>query len=242
VFSESSSKLNVSYGTYFFLKGVFLFMAFLTSSTFIVLCGKTGSGKSQLLQQLEISGYPVINLEKIASHRGSAFGGLLLPPQPSQQDFESELNKVVLKYATSPYIFIEQKPSSLGKRKIPDWLFTKMNEGIIVQLKVDKKTRVYNILNEYKAAGKENFINALHKLHQRLTLPVIKEMESFLYSENYEAFIEKILDYYDNTSKYQSVKTNIILEVQPGDVADTAQQLLELLRRSGIGINESPRF
>ena len=71
----------------------------------------------------------------------------------------------------------------------------------------------------------------------------MKEMESFLYSENYEAFIEKMLDYYDNTSKYQlPVKTNIILEVRPGNVADTAQQLLELLRRSGIGINESPRF
>ena len=218
-------------------------MAHSSSATFIVLCGKTGSGKSQLLQQLEISGYPVINLEKIASHRGSAFGGLLLPPQPSQQDFENEIKKAIFKHASAPYIFMEQKPSSLGKRKIPTWLCSKMTDGIIVQLNVDKKIRVNNILNEYKAAGKENFINALHKLHQRLSITVMKEMESFLYSENYEAFIEKMLDYYDNTSKYQlPVKTNIILEVRPGNVADTAQQLLELLRRSGIGINESPRF
>ncbi len=53
-------------------------MAFPESSTLIVLCGKTGSGKTLLLKHLEESGYPVINLEKIASHRGFAFGGLLL--------------------------------------------------------------------------------------------------------------------------------------------------------------------
>lgn len=213
-------------------------MYFPSSATFIVLCGKTGSGKTLLLQQLEISGYPVINLEKIASHRGSAFGGLLLPPQPSQKDFETELNKAVLKYAASPYIFIEQKPSSLGKRKIPDWLFTKIKEGIIVQLTVDKKTRVYNILDEYKAAGKENFMNALHKLNERLSLTVMSEMETLLHSENYAAFIEKMLDYYDNTSKYQPAKkAGIVLDMQTGDVVNAARQLSELLRKENIIIS-----
>jgi tRNA 2-selenouridine synthase len=211
-------------------KVFFLFMVHSSSATFIVLCGKTGSGKSLLLHQLEISGCPVINLEKIASHRGSAFGGLLLPPQPSQQDFENELKKAVLKYASAPYIFIEQKPSSLGKRKIPEWLYSKMNDGILIQLNVNKKTRINNILNEYKAAGKENFINALHKLNERLPKPVMNELETLLYAENYEAFIEKMLDYYDNTSKYQlPVKANIILDVQSGDVAGTIQELLVVL-------------
>src|SRR5258706_4159293 len=122
MFVECSSKLKVSYGTYFLLKGVFYFMSFPFSSTLIVLCGKTGSGKSLLLQQLELSGYPCINLEKIASHRGSSFGNLLLPPQPSQPDFEDELRQACLDFASSKYIFIEQKPASLGKRKIPGWL------------------------------------------------------------------------------------------------------------------------
>ena len=136
----------MSYGTYFFLKGVFFLWLFLFP-TFLVLCGKTGSGKSLLLQQLELSGYPSINLEKIAVHRGSAFGGLLLPSQPSQPDFENELENALLRYATSKYIFIEQKPPSLGKRKIPGWLYSKMNEGILIQLDVDKKFRINNILN-----------------------------------------------------------------------------------------------
>ena len=73
-------------------------MPFLASSTFIILCGKTGSGKTLLLQQLESAGFPVINLETLASHRGSAFGGLLLSAQPSQDEFELALEKSILKY------------------------------------------------------------------------------------------------------------------------------------------------
>ena len=213
-------------------------MPFLTSSTFIILCGKTGSGKSLLLQQLESSGFPVTNLEAIASHRGSAFGGLLLPPQPSQHDFELALEKSILKHASSQYIFIEQKPSSLGKRKIPRWLYSKMNDGIVVQIIVDKNTRINNILKEYKSAGKESFIIALHKLKQRLRLTVINELEAFLHSENYEAFIERMLDYYDNTSKYYSdKKANITIDVSSFHPVSTTQQLLESLKRSNIIIS-----
>lgn len=205
-------------------------MAFPPLLTLIVLCGKTGSGKTLLLQHLEESGYPVINLEKIASHRGSAFGGMLLPAQPSQQEFERKIQNKILKYTSSKYIFIEQKPSSIGKRKIPGWLSEKMNEGIHVQLNADKKTRVNNILKEYKAAGKENFIDALQKLNERLPQSVITEMKSLLNAENYEIFIEKILDYYDNTSKYQlEKKGTVVLDMEPGDIINTTRKLLALL-------------
>ncbi|KAA9038471.1 hypothetical protein FW778_12985 [Ginsengibacter hankyongi] len=230
MFSEGASKPNVSYGTYFFLKGVFYFMHFPASPTFIVLCGKTGSGKSLLIHQLEASGYPVINLEKIASHRGSAFGGLLLPHQPSQKEFENEIEKAFLNHASAKYIFIEQKPSSLGKRKIPAWLYAKINEGIIVHLNIDKQARINNILKEYKAAGKESFIIALHKLERRLTVAVIKEMEALLRAENFEVFIEKMLDYYDNTAKYQlPKKADMVLNGQGEDVAVMKKQLLHAL-------------
>ncbi len=152
------------------------------------------------------------------------------PIQPSQKEFENEIKKAVLKHASSPYIFIEQKPSSIGKRKIPEWLYMKMKEGIRVQLNVDKKTRVNNILEEYKAAGKENFIDALQKLNDRLPKTVITEMKSLLNAENYEGFIEKMLDYYDNTSKYQgNKKATVVLDVEPGDIISTTKKLLALL-------------
>ena len=110
-----------------------------------------------------------------------------------------------------------------------------MNNGIVVQLNVDKKTRIKNILKEYKAAGKENFIAALQKLIDRLSQSVITEMKLLLNAENYAGFIEKMLDYYDNTSKYQlEKKEGIVLDVEARNGADTTQQLLELLMKTNI--------
>lgn len=210
-------------------------MSFPFSSTLIVLCGKTGSGKSLLLQQLELSGYPCVNLEKIASHRGSSFGNLLLPPQPSQPDFENELQQACLDFASSKYIFIEQKPASLGKRKIPGWLLSKMKGGILIQLDTDKKIRINNVLNEYIRAGKNNLINALHKLNERLPASELSELEEYLNQENYEMFIDKMLDYYDRTANYQlHKKATIILQITSFDVVQITQQLLQSLQEYDI--------
>jgi tRNA 2-selenouridine synthase len=216
-------------------------MVFPFSSTCIVLCGKTGSGKSLVLHQLELSGYPIINLEKIASHRGSAFGELSLPSQPSQPEFEKELQNECSRYAASQYIFIEQKPGSLGKRKIPGWLYSKMKEGILVHLDAEKKIRIQNILTEYKPAGKDNLINALHKLNGRLPASQLTGLERFLHRDNYEMFIEKMLDYYDTTINYQSPgKAVVTLKIKSNDVAETTQQLLYSLLKNGINIPVYP--
>ncbi|MGH2647604.1 MAG: hypothetical protein ACRDE8_08560 [Ginsengibacter sp.] len=228
----------MSYRTYFFLKGVFYFMDLLSSTTFIVLCGKTGSGKTLVLQQLESSGYPCINLERIASHRGSTFGNLLLPSQPSQEDFENELQNICSHFASSKYIFIEMKSSSIGKRKIPRWFYSKMKNGILAELNTDKKTRVNNILNEYKSAGKEKLINALHKLNERLPADESKELQEYLEQENYQMFIERILEYYDATANYQMSKKPIIsLPVNSFDMVQITNQILQALKFQNIIIS-----
>ncbi len=59
--------------------------------SFKILGGYTGSGKTKVLKELEEKGEPVIDLEAVASHKGSAFGALGLPPQPSQEMFENLL-------------------------------------------------------------------------------------------------------------------------------------------------------
>ena len=205
------------------------------SPGFIVLCGKTGSGKTALLRQLKLSGYPTIDLEKIASHRGSAFGSLLLNVQPSQPDFDTEIQKSFLKHC-SAYIFVEQKPTSLGKRKIPAWFYTKIQHGIFVMLDVDKKRRIDNILREYRAAGKESFMHALLKLKERLPDSVMKECKALLHSENYNSFIENMLDYYDQTSKYNVEDIKLRIKVETNNSLETMNILLKKLVETGINV------
>ena len=56
-----------------------------------LLGGRTGSGKTELLLALREPGAAVVDLEGLAHHRGSSFGGLGLPPQPSTEHYENRL-------------------------------------------------------------------------------------------------------------------------------------------------------
>jgi tRNA 2-selenouridine synthase len=56
-----------------------------------VIGGFTGSGKTALLRQMKFNGRNVIDLEALANHKGSAFGGIGQRPQPRQEMFENLL-------------------------------------------------------------------------------------------------------------------------------------------------------
>ena len=57
----------------------------------ITLGGMTGTGKTALLYVLQQKGEQILDLEGIAHHRGSSYGALGLPPQPTQEQFANDL-------------------------------------------------------------------------------------------------------------------------------------------------------
>src|SRR5688572_7713033 len=59
---------------------------------FKILSGYTGSGKTETLKALVEKGEKVIDLEKLACHKGSAFGNIGMPRQPTQEMFENLLS------------------------------------------------------------------------------------------------------------------------------------------------------
>ena len=63
-----------------------------------IIGGKTGSGKTSLLLSLAKEGISIIDLEGIANHRGSSFGGINLPKQPSSEHFENMLAEKLNSY------------------------------------------------------------------------------------------------------------------------------------------------
>jgi tRNA 2-selenouridine synthase len=58
---------------------------------FSILGGYTGSGKTGILGELKACGKAVLDLEALASHKGSVFGHLGEQPQPTQEMFENRL-------------------------------------------------------------------------------------------------------------------------------------------------------
>ena len=117
------------------------------SLNFSVVCGPTGSGKTTFLQEC---GRPMIDLEALAVHRGSAFGAL--GPQPSQAQFENELAMRLLPFLVhSPVdpILIEDESRLIGRCSIPEKFFEKIKSSPRVYLEVSLDDRVENIFKDY---------------------------------------------------------------------------------------------
>lgn len=112
----------------------------------LVIGGRTGVGKTLLLRQVPNS----IDLERLAWHRGSAFG-LHATPQPSQIDFENALSIALLKHRANGNLplVIEDESRNIGSRNIPDYLFATFKQAPLILLDESIATRVDNTLQEY---------------------------------------------------------------------------------------------
>ena len=118
--------------------------------TLLVVTGPTGSGKTRLLQKID-NRYPVLDIEAMARHRGSAFGALPVP-QPSQIDFENRLavNLLKLQHADrSEPIVVEDESRHIGKVYLPASFFAYMRNSEVIWIDEPFATRVNNIFQDY---------------------------------------------------------------------------------------------
>ncbi len=115
----------------------------------VVLHGLTGVGKTKILINLKEKGYPVIDLEGLAMHRGSVFGSLGMDNPHSQKDFEGLLWRELERYKDAPYILIEGEGRKIGPIFVPDFISNKIEEGCHILLEAPLETRVKRIIDEY---------------------------------------------------------------------------------------------
>src|SRR5699024_8329285 len=118
------------------------------SPTLYVLDGFTGTGKTILLNQLQELGFPMIDLEKMAGHRGSIFGQIGLEPS-KQKKFDSLLVHKMEQYKEKPFVFVEGESKRIGRVVLPDFLFQKKENGFHIFIDLPMEVRVQNILEEY---------------------------------------------------------------------------------------------
>ncbi len=147
----------------------------------LVIAGLTGSGKTALLRALAGAlqptpvNAPTLDLEAIANHRGSAFGGWL-GAQPSQATFENTLAAALVLGAKTRLI-LEDESRFIGARHLPVALFEAMHKSPVVMVEESLKDRVAAIFQEYVVkeserhgleAAKRRLENGLTKLAKRL--------------------------------------------------------------------------
>jgi len=114
-----------------------------------VLCGTTGSGKSRLLRALERHGAQVLDLEQLASHRGSVLGSMPDTPQPSQRWFESLLWRRLRELDPAQPVFVESESRRIGRIAVPAALLDAMWRSPCIVLDADAATRVALLLQDY---------------------------------------------------------------------------------------------
>ncbi len=124
----------------------------------VVLGGRTGSGKTLLLQQFENT----VDLEALANHRGSSFGRLLTP-QPRQTDFENRLAWELIQhnYRGHRQIFLEDEGRHVGRCYIPQNLAEYFSSGSFILLKTSLQDRIEIIFDEYVTRGQKEY-RAVH--------------------------------------------------------------------------------
>lgn len=173
------------------------YQSFKTSFNFVVIGGSTGSGKTEILHALEEAGEQIIDLEGLAHHRGSVFGGLMQPPQPTTEQFQNNLFEKILTLNQKKRIWIEDESVAVGKIFLPADLWQRMGGSPVVELQVNKDVRINRLVKEYGAADKNKFLEAMTGITKKLGGQHFKAAKEKLLENNMPAVIDILLTYYD---------------------------------------------
>lgn len=117
---------------------------------YVVIAGRTGSGKTRLLQALAEAGAQVLDLEALAKHRGSVLGGLPFEPQPTQKAFETQVWTALSAFDASRPVYVESESRKIGQLQVPTALLDRMRSvGRVVMVTMPDAARVQLLLEEY---------------------------------------------------------------------------------------------
>ncbi len=114
-----------------------------------VVCGPTGSAKSRLLQALAAAGAQALDLEDLASHRGSVLGNLPEQAQPAQKMFDSLVWDALRKFDPDRVVYVEAESKKIGQLQVPDALLARMRASPCVLIEASLAERVAFLVDEY---------------------------------------------------------------------------------------------
>jgi len=165
-----------------------------------ILGGFTGSGKTLILNRLKETGQQVIDLEGLANHKGSAFGGIDQPQQPRQEMFENllaqSLHEQSLSNARNEF-WLEDESQRIGVLNIPPALWNTIRTKKVYFLDIPFDERLKYIKEDYGCLDKENIKEAVIRIQKRLGPLETKSTLAFIEEDNYLEAFRILLQYYD---------------------------------------------
>lgn len=202
----------------------------------IILAGRTGSGKTKILQELAALGEQVIDLEALAHHKGSAFGFIGELPQPTVEQFENNLFDVIQSLNLHQRVWAENESHSIGRIFIPEGFWQHMKVAPLVNIEIPHAARIENLLADYVLTDREQLKTAFQKIDKKLGGLNFKTALEALEQNDFAKAADIALQYYDKTYQHglenspsPDIRHLLFVHGNPPEIARTLAQL-ELFR------------
>lgn len=177
-----------------------------------VICGRTGSGKSRLLEALAESGAQVLDLEKLAAHKGSVLGDLPYQPQPPQKLFESRIWTDLAGFDATRPVYVEAESKKVGNLRVPQPLIECMWRGICFEVVTPSPLRTRLLREEYAHLitnrellfYKLDCLKALHSVQQ------IEAWKNLARAARWDEFVANMLENHYDPAYERSMFNNYV--------------------------------
>jgi tRNA 2-selenouridine synthase len=204
---------------------------------FRVICGTTGSGKSRLLETLDGIGAQVLDLEKLAAHRGSVLGHLPNEPQPTQKMFESLVWDKLRRFDPEKPVFVESESKKVGNLRVPGVVMERMRASPCIAVNLSRPNRVRLLMEDYEhfcadPSALNTQLDHLVQLHGRATIDAWHAMAEG--GEMAELVDQLLVQHYDpaylrsidrNFVRYPQAETLELDDISPDDFTNAARKL-----------------
>ncbi|PJJ48703.1 tRNA 2-selenouridine(34) synthase MnmH [Hymenobacter chitinivorans] len=204
----------------------------------LILGGLTGSGKTDVLHELARRGETIVDLEGLANHKGSSFGAIGLPPQPTPEQFENNLALELSQLPAGVTPWLEDESLTIGRLTIPKPLFEQMRAAPLLVLDIPRPVRTRKLAAEYGKEDPQQLAEAIQRISKRLGGLATKEALAAIEVGDMEKMVDIALSYYDKTYGFGlDNKTNSQVLRLPSDTCDpqvNADLVLEAARHASL--------
>ncbi|SHI31605.1 tRNA 2-selenouridine synthase [Hymenobacter daecheongensis DSM 21074] len=204
----------------------------------LILGGLTGSGKTDVLHELARQQETIVDLEGLANHKGSSFGAIGLPPQPTPEQFENNLALVLSELPTDVVPWLEDESLTIGRLTIPKPFFEQMRHAPLVVLDIAKEVRTRKLAAEYGKEDPQQLAEAIQRISKRLGGLATKEALAAIEAGDMEKMVDIALSYYDKTYGFglENKASRRIVRVPSAtcDPVVNAGLVREAVRREGL--------